>query len=229
MRARAAEWAGHYSIESLRDSLRSLLAESWSLPIEDEREGAAQTFRGFELIRRLTRPADGRRPSDLNSEGHEMPDKTQTRPAVSAAIDVRSALVCRRVCARIAGHPRNFGRRFASPRLVRLEHSAQPPGALAVWRASRTCSSPSARAIAAIEVAAIDVYSGNAFVWAEAACWMLRKVHKPYVLMLHGGNLPKFAAARPARVKKLLASAAPLPLPPATCSSTCSLIAKKSR
>jgi glycosyltransferase involved in cell wall biosynthesis len=31
MRARAAEWAGHYSIESLRESLRSLLAESWSL------------------------------------------------------------------------------------------------------------------------------------------------------------------------------------------------------
>jgi len=36
MRARAAEWASHYSIESLRESLRSLLAESWSLPIENE-------------------------------------------------------------------------------------------------------------------------------------------------------------------------------------------------
>lgn len=36
MRTRAAEWASHYSIESLRESLRSLLAESWSLPIEDE-------------------------------------------------------------------------------------------------------------------------------------------------------------------------------------------------
>ena len=36
MRARAAAWASHYSIESLRESLRSLLAENWSLPIEDE-------------------------------------------------------------------------------------------------------------------------------------------------------------------------------------------------
>ena len=38
MRARAAEWASHYSIESLRDSLRSLLAESWSLPLGDSPE-----------------------------------------------------------------------------------------------------------------------------------------------------------------------------------------------
>jgi glycosyltransferase involved in cell wall biosynthesis len=63
------------------------------------------------------------------------------------------------------------------------------------------------------QVAAIDVYSGNAFAWAEAACSMLRKVHKPYVLMLHGGNLPKFAASRAARVKKLLSSACAVTTP----------------
>ena len=55
--------------------------------------------------------------------------------------------------------------------------------------------------------------SGHAFVWAEAACWTLRKAHKPYVLMLHGGNLPKFASAQPDRVKKLLASAAAVSTP----------------
>lgn len=62
-------------------------------------------------------------------------------------------------------------------------------------------------------VAAVDVYSGNAFGWAEAVCWMLRKVERPYVLMLHGGNLPSFAASRPARVKKLLASACAVTTP----------------
>ena len=36
MRRSAAEWAGEYSIESLRDSLRSLLAKSWNLPLCDE-------------------------------------------------------------------------------------------------------------------------------------------------------------------------------------------------
>ena len=42
MRARAAEWASHYSIESLRDSLRALLAERWSLPVAGRTESEAQ-------------------------------------------------------------------------------------------------------------------------------------------------------------------------------------------
>lgn len=62
-------------------------------------------------------------------------------------------------------------------------------------------------------VAAIDVYSGNAFAWAEATCWMLRKVHRPYVLMLHGGNLPTFSSTRKERVRKLLASASAVTTP----------------
>jgi hypothetical protein len=36
MRSRAAEWASHYSIESLRGSLRALLAKSWNLQLHDE-------------------------------------------------------------------------------------------------------------------------------------------------------------------------------------------------
>lgn len=56
-------------------------------------------------------------------------------------------------------------------------------------------------------VAAIDLYSGQAFLWALLACWILRSVRTPFVLMLHGGNLPKFAARRPDLVRGLLASA----------------------
>src|SRR3954471_19625153 len=39
-------------------------------------------------------------------------------------------------------------------------------------------------------VAQVDVYSGLAFLWAETVCWTLRRAGKPYVLTLHGGNLP---------------------------------------
>ncbi|MDX1520798.1 MAG: glycosyltransferase family 4 protein [Anaerolineae bacterium] len=57
-------------------------------------------------------------------------------------------------------------------------------------------------------VAQVDVYSGPAFLWAEAVCWMLRRINKPYVLTLHGGQLPNFARHWPKRVRHLLQSAA---------------------
>jgi len=63
------------------------------------------------------------------------------------------------------------------------------------------------------QVAAVDVYSGPAFFWSAAVCWVLRKADKPYVLMLHGGNLPQFAARRPRLVRNLLASAAAVTTP----------------
>lgn len=56
-------------------------------------------------------------------------------------------------------------------------------------------------------VAQIDVYSGLAFLWAEATCCVLRRVRKPYILTLHGGNLPPFAKRWPGRVRRLLRSA----------------------
>ena len=56
-------------------------------------------------------------------------------------------------------------------------------------------------------VAQVDVYSGAAFLWAEAACWSLRRRGTPYVLTLHGGQLPEFAARWPRRVRRLLAGA----------------------
>ena len=62
-------------------------------------------------------------------------------------------------------------------------------------------------------VAHVDVYSGLAFLWAEVACWTLRKAGKPYVLTLHGGNLPGFSRRWPARVRHLLASATAVTTP----------------
>jgi glycosyltransferase involved in cell wall biosynthesis len=54
------------------------------------------------------------------------------------------------------------------------------------------------------QIALVDVYSGAAFVWAEAVCWILRRARKPYILNLHGGNLPVFAASNEKRVRRVL-------------------------
>jgi glycosyltransferase involved in cell wall biosynthesis len=62
-------------------------------------------------------------------------------------------------------------------------------------------------------VAQIDVFSGPAFLWAEAVCQILRWVGKPYILTLHGGNLPAFAHRWPGRVRHLLCSAAVVTTP----------------
>jgi len=56
-------------------------------------------------------------------------------------------------------------------------------------------------------VAQVDVYSGPSFFWAEVVCSTLGWLGKPYVLTLHGGNLPEFAARWPGRVRHLLTSA----------------------
>jgi glycosyltransferase involved in cell wall biosynthesis len=55
--------------------------------------------------------------------------------------------------------------------------------------------------------AAVDVFSGRAFIWADAVCAILRLLGKPYVLTLHGGNLPSFSGKWPRRVRRLLCSA----------------------
>ena len=56
-------------------------------------------------------------------------------------------------------------------------------------------------------LAQVDVYSGPAFVWAELTCELLRHLGKPYLLTLHGGNLPAFAQRWPGRVRRLLRGA----------------------
>jgi glycosyltransferase involved in cell wall biosynthesis len=61
--------------------------------------------------------------------------------------------------------------------------------------------------------AQVDLYSGPAYLWAEAVCWTLRRARRPYVLTLHGGDLPKLAARRPGTVARLLRSAAAVTAP----------------
>jgi glycosyltransferase involved in cell wall biosynthesis len=53
------------------------------------------------------------------------------------------------------------------------------------------------------EVAQIDVFSGNAFYWAYLSGRLLKKLKKPFILTLHGGNLPEFSEKNPRRVKEL--------------------------
>jgi glycosyltransferase involved in cell wall biosynthesis len=63
------------------------------------------------------------------------------------------------------------------------------------------------------DIAIVDVYSGPAFRFAEVVCGLLRGMKKPYVLILHGGNLPAFSAANAKRMRKLLAGAARVTTP----------------
>ena len=62
-------------------------------------------------------------------------------------------------------------------------------------------------------VAQIDVYSGAAFFWVEAVCELLDRIGKPYVLTLHGGDLPSFARRWRRRVSRQLRSAAAVTTP----------------
>jgi glycosyltransferase involved in cell wall biosynthesis len=62
-------------------------------------------------------------------------------------------------------------------------------------------------------VAQVDVFSGPAFMWGEAACWALRRALKPYVLCLRGGNLPNLAQRHPQRMRRMLGNAAAVTTP----------------
>ncbi len=63
------------------------------------------------------------------------------------------------------------------------------------------------------QVAQVDVFSGLAFVWAEAATALLKRLGKPYALTLRGGELPEFAHAHPDRMERLLNGAGAITTP----------------
>jgi len=63
------------------------------------------------------------------------------------------------------------------------------------------------------EVAQIDLFSGPAFFWALALGWLLRRLRKPYILTLHGGNLPGFSIRWPRLAGWLLRGAAAVTAP----------------
>jgi glycosyltransferase involved in cell wall biosynthesis len=56
----------------------------------------------------------------------------------------------------------------------------------------------------ALDVAVIAVFSGPGFVMAEMTTALTASAGLPVVLVLHGGNLPAFAARHPRRVRRLL-------------------------
>jgi glycosyltransferase involved in cell wall biosynthesis len=63
------------------------------------------------------------------------------------------------------------------------------------------------------DLAHVDVYSGRAFLWAEAVCRLLLLAGKPYIVTLRGGNLVRFARRRPRRMARLLCGAAAVTTP----------------
>lgn len=63
------------------------------------------------------------------------------------------------------------------------------------------------------QVAQVDVFSGPSFLWAELVCWVLKSAGKPFVLTLHGGNLPQFARKNDRRVRRLLQPAGAVTVP----------------
>lgn len=63
------------------------------------------------------------------------------------------------------------------------------------------------------EIAVVDVFSGQAFYFAQAVGALLRRLRKPYVLVLRGGDLPRFAMRHPRRVTRLLSAAAAVTAP----------------
>jgi glycosyltransferase involved in cell wall biosynthesis len=56
-------------------------------------------------------------------------------------------------------------------------------------------------------VGIIDVFSGNAFLYAEILTEMMARLGKRIILVLHGGALVEFEAKHPHRVRRLLAKA----------------------
>jgi glycosyltransferase involved in cell wall biosynthesis len=63
------------------------------------------------------------------------------------------------------------------------------------------------------QVAQVDLFSGRAFRLAELVCTLLRLIRKPYILTLHGGQLPEFSTKYSRRVRYLLNSAAAVTTP----------------
>lgn len=63
------------------------------------------------------------------------------------------------------------------------------------------------------DIVLMDLFSGSAFIWAELVGFLLGKLGKPYILTLHGGNLPVFAMRWPKRVTHFLNSAVAVTAP----------------
>ncbi len=106
----------------------------------------------------------------------------------------------------LSGHD---GRRTYSEDLAaRLEAAGVPllRASRRMWKPARLADmvGTALGARGAYGTAVVDVYSGQAFLWAEAAARAARTRRRRLVLALHGGGLPEFAARHGARVARLL-------------------------
>jgi glycosyltransferase involved in cell wall biosynthesis len=63
------------------------------------------------------------------------------------------------------------------------------------------------------DAAVVDLYSGRAFLIGEALSFVLKLLGRPFVLVLRGGSLPRFAERHPRRVRACLARAAAVAAP----------------
>lgn len=57
------------------------------------------------------------------------------------------------------------------------------------------------------DIVAIDVFSGRSFIWAEACGMVCKVIGKPYICILHGGNLAEFSKKNRQRTLRLLKNA----------------------
>lgn len=113
---------------------------------------------------------------------------------------VSTRAVCEELADRLAADGwsvlRTSDRQARLPRLIGMQRS--------IWRFRER-----------FDVAQVDVFSGAAFLWAEAAVWSLKRLGKPFVLTLHGGLLPDFGRRWPRRLQGLLRPAAAATTPSA--------------
>lgn len=63
------------------------------------------------------------------------------------------------------------------------------------------------------QTAYVEVYNGSAFLWAEIACLLLRLLHKPYCITLHGARMVEFSNRWPGRVRHMLQKASSVTTP----------------
>lgn len=63
------------------------------------------------------------------------------------------------------------------------------------------------------DLAIVGLYSGRAFLWGEAVASLLKMLGRPFVISMHGGALPEFAARNPERIKNTLRKASAVTAP----------------
>ena len=61
--------------------------------------------------------------------------------------------------------------------------------------------------------AQVDLFSGKAFFWGYCTCLFLRLLRKPFIISLHGGNLPTFSKSHKRLVRSVLQRAAAITAP----------------